>query len=643
MFVQIKRIILLLIILRLFAGNLVFSQDHKTRNNFTGAWESPASWDPVWAVPQNNVNRLDITINGYITAHNSLTFSGHSSKLIVDDTLVIIGNLTIADNNDVQVNNNGILIVRGNLTISEFSKIETKNYIIVTGNIIKSGSTNNGEFSSDDDPARVFVGGTISPASLTDDKRDFQALNCDSPTNPYPHSDCSHGDMTDIIADRIWPFFQSTYTTATLSSSDADNSFCSGTSVTFTAGGGSNYNFRVNGTSVQSSGSTTYTTSTLTNGSIVDVVVTGTGGTSVTSSGITNTVLDLPVAMATSNIRVLTGSNLTLTGGPEGMTTYSWTGPNRFTANTQSPTVSSAATLAMAGSYNLTVINASGCTSATVTTIVEVNTVLPVATATSNSPVCTGNPLTLTGGPAGLTTYSWTGPNGFTASTQNPTVSPTATVAMAGIYALTVTNAIGSTSAAATTIVVVNATPVATVTSNSPVFTGSPLTLTGGPAGMTGYSWTGPNGFTANTQSPTVSPAATLEMAGTYTLTVTNASGCIASITQSVIVNENPVVIDKPEDQEPEVNTDVDDLFVPSVITPDGDGKNDYFKISENIGKVYLIVFNRWGNEEYSKDDYNNDWDGRNNKGAELPADTYFYVLQFENGKIRKGSLLIKR
>jgi gliding motility-associated-like protein len=65
--------------------------------------------------------------------------------------------------------------------------------------------------------------------------------------------------------------------------------------------------------------------------------------------------------------------------------------------------------------------------------------------------------------------------------------------------------------------------------------------------------------------------------------------------------------------------------------------------IVEIIDKIELIIFNRWGNEEYKNDNYLNDWDGRNNKGEELPNDTYFYILKFENGKIIKGSVLIKR
>ncbi len=92
-----------------------------------------------------------------------------------------------------------------------------------------------------------------------------------------------------------------------------------------------------------------------------------------------------------------------------------------------------------------------------------------------------------------------------------------------------------------------------------------------------------------------------------------------------------------------EVKIIVDDLFVPSVITPDGDGKNDYFKISNTDVKVELIIFDRWGNEEYTNLNYLNDWNGLNDKGKELPSDTYFYILKVGTGKIIKGSVFIKR
>jgi gliding motility-associated-like protein len=161
-----------------------------------------------------------------------------------------------------------------------------------------------------------------------------------------------------------------------------------------------------------------------------------------------------------------------------------------------------------------------------------------------------------------------------------------------------------------------------TASNNGPAFSLKALDLIGGPEGMTTYSWTGPSGFTSNSQSPSVSASALAAMAGVYTLTVTNASGCSNTATTTVEVNELPI---------------------PSVITPNGDGKNDYFVIGEIIGQVELIIFNRWGNEEYKNRNYSNDWDGRNNKGADLPNDTYFYILKFKSGKIIKGSVLIKR
>jgi hypothetical protein len=212
--------------------------------------------------------------------------------------------LSLGDNSDLTINDGGILIVRGNLSFHNHSNIIANGYFIVTGNIDKAGPFSEGEAISNDNPVKVFIGGTISPGTITNNQANFPVFDCAThPTIPYPNSTCSYGNMIDIITDPIYPFFQSTCATATLTSSDADNSFCAGTSVTFTAGGGTNYNFRVNGTSVQNGGSTTYTSTTLTNGQILDVIVTGTGGCTVTSTGITNTVLVLTDANLYSTTR----------------------------------------------------------------------------------------------------------------------------------------------------------------------------------------------------------------------------------------------------------------------------------------------------------------------------------------------------
>jgi gliding motility-associated-like protein len=92
-----------------------------------------------------------------------------------------------------------------------------------------------------------------------------------------------------------------------------------------------------------------------------------------------------------------------------------------------------------------------------------------------------------------------------------------------------------------------------------------------------------------------------------------------------------------------EVTIKVSDLFLPSVITPNGDGKNDLFKVNGPEGKMELVIFSRWGNVEYDNHDYQNTWDGRNNRGAVMPYDTYMYIMKFSSGLTRKGTVLIVR
>ena len=156
MIVLIKRNILLLLIICL-PGQAVFSQSHVSRNNYTGAWETPASWSPSWTSPQTNNLGSDITINGYITVNGALSFSVFPSNFIINDTLVIYGDLTLGPFTNLTINGNGILIVRGDLTIGEFSNIITNNYIVITGDLRKIISPNNGTFISNNNPVKVFI------------------------------------------------------------------------------------------------------------------------------------------------------------------------------------------------------------------------------------------------------------------------------------------------------------------------------------------------------------------------------------------------------------------------------------------------------------------------------------------------------
>jgi len=80
----------------------------------------------------------------------------------------------------------------------------------------------------------------------------------------------------------------------TLTSSDPDNEICAGDNVTFTATGGVNYHFYLNGVSLQNGASNSYSTTALSNGDIVTVVVTDANGCSSSYPGITTTVHPVP-------------------------------------------------------------------------------------------------------------------------------------------------------------------------------------------------------------------------------------------------------------------------------------------------------------------------------------------------------------
>ena len=161
------------------------------------------------------------------------------------------------------------------------------------------------------------------------------------------------------------------------------------------------------------------------------------------------------------------------------------------------------------------------CTSSPRTAVTATVNTPPTATASNNGPVCSGSTLSLTGGPGSLTSYAWSGPNSFSSATQSPTVSTTATTAMAGTYIITVTDANGC-SGTASTVAVVNATP--TITSTTPASRCGTGTVTLGAAASAGtINWyaalTGGASLGTGTSYTTPSVSATT----TYYVAATNA------------------------------------------------------------------------------------------------------------------------
>jgi gliding motility-associated-like protein len=93
------------------------------------------------------------------------------------------------------------------------------------------------------------------------------------------------------------------------------------------------------------------------------------------------------------------------------------------------------------------------------------------------------------------------------------------------------------------------------------------------------------------------------------------------------------------------VHIKVKNLIIPTLITPNLDGNNDFFVIGgiETMGKTSLTVFNRWGAMVFEKREYDNSWNGVDDKENPLPEDTYFYILKPEQYKAVKGYVVIRR
>ena len=89
----------------------------------------------------------------------------------------------------------------------------------------------------------------------------------------------------------------------------------------------------------------------------------------------------------------------------------------------------------------------------------------------------------------------------------------------------------------------------------------------------------------------------------------------------------------------------VNSLMIPTLLTPNMDGKNDYFIIEglEEKGKTELIVFDRRGTQVYINKNYNNDWNGVDQNENPLPDDTYFYFLKPQFGAAIRRFIVIRR
>lgn len=86
------------------------------------------------------------------------------------------------------------------------------------------------------------------------------------------------------------------------------------------------------------------------------------------------------------------------------------------------------------------------------------------------------------------------------------------------------------------------------------------------------------------------------------------------------------------------INATPIDFETTNAFSPNGDGLNDlwFIKGISSFGNNTVKIFNRWGNEIRSFDNYDNAtvaWDGTYTDGTLAPTGTYFYVIEFPDNK----------
>ena len=206
--------------------------------------------------------------------------------------------------------------------------------------------------------------------------------------------------------------------------------------------------------------------------------------------------------------------------------------------------------------------------------------------------------------------WYWDLGDGNTSNVKNPTHSYDA-----GVYtvALTVTTGDGCKGTfTANNLITSYPSPIAYFDPVPAVTTIDAPTITFNNMSTNGATWFwdfGDPASGADNNSTFQNPTHTYSSDGVFIvwLVVYSADGCVDSISRQVMVI-------------------IDEIEIPNVITPNGDGFNDYFYI-KNIDKMRssrLIIYNRWGQKVFEMDSYDNSWDAKGH-----PDGVYFWTLEY--------------
>lgn len=237
-----------------------------------------------------------------------------------------------------------------------------------------------------------------------------------------------------------------------------------------------------------------------------------------------------PVLEAMPDVSICEGTDIELQADPNGIA-WDWApDPTLSPLNVSNPT----ATPLVTTTYTTIIEYACGYLNYDTVQVIVIPE--PVAFATNNGPVCEGESLTLMS--SGGTSYTWSGPMGYSSSQQNPVIN-NISAGMAGYYYVTVTDAAGCTSETFTEVEI-DLGPVITIDPLPALLcvNNSVIQLNADPVGGTWSGDISPDGI--------FDPSYAGEGVHTVTYTATNANGCTNSESVSIEVFSIPDVIINP-------------------------------------------------------------------------------------------------
>ncbi len=247
-----------------------------------------------------------------------------------------------------------------------------------------------------------------------------------------------------------------------------------------------------------------------------------------------------------------------------------------------------------AGTYQDTIPygSANGCDSIIVTTL-TINPA-PVVSISGDTAVCAGKQITLTAG--GAITYQWN--TGETTAVITVTPSANTTYQVIGFN--------GSCSDTANTTITLLLPPTATASPDTLLEEGTSVTLTAGGGGT--YLWYPSDYLSCDTCA---NPEATPEVTTEYCVVVTASNTC--SDTACITLQVEKIC---------------GEVFVPNILTPNGDGQHDRLEIFGNcLQNFTFTIYNRWGEVVFETTDLSETWDGTY-KGQAVNNAVFHYLLR---------------